>query len=294
VRGRKTISDLRFEWRSSPRRDARFEIMKVLIVIPAYNEAENIAAVIREIRSLGGSADLLVVDDGSSDATAAIAESEGAKVLRLPFNLGYGAAVQTGLIYGFEKGYGACVLTDGDGQHDPRYISDLIAQVEAGEADLALGSRFLGKADYSIPFARRVGMYIFSRLASLFTRQHITDPTSGFQAIGRRLMAFFINDNYPYDFPDADTLIRLYFAGFKIKEVPVTVRPRLHGVSMHGGARTLYYIYKIFFSILIALTQRRMLTSGGHNAADNQNNDGHHQPDSDGGDNTTRATETAR
>lgn len=267
--------------------------MRILLVIPAYNEAENIASVIYEIRSLHLSVDLLVVDDGSSDITAVLAERAGAKVMRLPFNLGYGAAVQTGLLHAVEAGYDVCVLLDGDGQHDPKYISDLLTTVATGKADLALGSRFLGKADYAIPFSRRFGMYIFSKLTSLFTHQQITDPTSGFQAISRRLMIFFASDNYPYDFPDADTLIRLYFAGFKIKEIPVTVRPRLRGQSMHGGAKTLYYIYKMLFSILIVLTQRRMLRKGDTDAISNQTNDGSQQFGSDADDSAASSAKTA-
>lgn len=267
--------------------------MRILAVIPAYNEADNIASVISEIQSLRLAVDLLVVDDGSSDKTAASAERAGATVLRLPFNLGYGAAVQTGLLYAVDANYDICVLIDGDGQHDPKYILDLIGAVAEGATDLAIGSRFLGRTDYDVPLSRRLGMYMFSKLTSLFTRQEITDPTSGFQAIGRGLMKFFTNDNYPYDFPDADTLMRLYFAGFKIKEIPVTIRPRLRGQSMHTGTRIPYYIYKMLFSIFVVLTQRRMLRKGEHNAANNQTNDGLEQLGRDVDDSTTRSAKTA-
>jgi glycosyltransferase involved in cell wall biosynthesis len=204
------------------------------------------------------------------------------------------AAVQTGLLYAVEGGYDICVLIDGDGQHDPKYIADLMAPVLAGKADLALGSRFLGKADYRIPLGRKLGIYLFRKLASRFTRQQITDPTSGFQAISQRLMRFFINDNYPQDFPDTDTLIRLYFAGFRIIEVPVTIRPRLRGESMHGGAKTLYYVYKMFFSIFIALTQRRMLTQEDNHAIRNQAHDEHLQSVGDADDSPVRAAKTTR
>jgi len=268
--------------------------MKCLLIIPAHNEAENITSVITEIRSLRMSADLVVVDDGSTDATSDLASRAGARVLRLPFNLGYGAAVQSGLLYGVEAGYDVCVLIDGDGQHNPKYIADLIAPVEAGLADIALGSRFLGRADYSIPFARRLGIRLFRELASLITRQQITDPTSGFQAINNRLMRFFVNDNYPYDFPDADTLIRLYFAGFKIKEVPVNIRPRLRGESMHTAGRTLYYVYKMLFSIFIALTQRRLLMKGESNAFRDETLDGNRQPSGDDDDHSVSPAKTAR
>jgi len=252
--------------------------MKILVVIPAHNEAENIASVIAEVRSHKPGMDILVINDGSKDATAAIAKQCGVIVVNLPFNLGYGAAVQTGMIYAVDSNYDIVVLTDGDGQHDPRYISSLLEPVEQGKADLALGSRFLGKADYRLPFGRRVGMLLFSKLASFVTRQQITDPTSGFQAVSRRLMTFFVNDNYPHDFPDADTLIRLCFAGFKIKEIPVTIRPRLKGESMHSGAKTLYYIYKMFFSIFIALTQRQLLAKGEVNAISNKDTDRSSKP----------------
>jgi glycosyltransferase involved in cell wall biosynthesis len=257
--------------------------MRILIIIPAFNEAENIASVIAEVHSLNLSLQVLVIDDGSSDATSAIAQSCGATVLRLPFNLGYGAAVQTGLRYGVENQYDICVLTDGDGQHDPKYINALVSPVAEGQADIALGSRFLGKTEYKIPLSRRIGMSLFRKIASRFTHQQITDPTSGFQAIGRDLMEFFVNDNYPHDFPDADTLIRLYFAGFMIQEVPVTIRPRLKGESMHSGFSTIYYIYKMFFSIFIALTQKKMLTKGKDYAIGNKDIDSSrkliHHPD---------------
>jgi len=242
--------------------------MKILVVIPAYNEAENIASVIAEIRQIDPGLDILAVDDGSADDTAQRARAAGAKVLSLPFNLGYGGAVQTGMSFAYEKNYDICVLTDGDGQHDPKYIPSLVAPVKAGEADMSLGSRFLGKAEYAIPWLRRIGMSLFSKITSWITGQHITDPTSGFQAISRDLVKFFLNDNYPVDFPDADTLIRLYFAGFRIKEMPVHIRARQKGVSMHGGSRVFYYIYKMFFSIFIALTQKSALRKEGRHALD--------------------------
>jgi glycosyltransferase involved in cell wall biosynthesis len=244
--------------------------MKTIIIVPAYNEAESIVSVITEARTLYPDLDILVVNDGSTDETPALARQCGIKLTSLPFNLGYGVAVQTGLIYAVESGYDACVLLDGDGQHDPRFISELLAPVLDGQADLALGSRFLGSADYKLPVRRKIGIYLFSRLTSLITRQQITDPTSGFQVIGRDLMQFFAKDNYPADYPDADTIIRLYYAGFRIKEVPVTIRPRKRGKSMHTGASTFYYVYKMLFSIFIALTERRVIRKGGSRVITNQ------------------------
>lgn len=268
--------------------------MRTLIVIPSHNEAENIASVINEVRSYCPRVKLLVVDDGSSDSTADIAESLNVKALRLPFNLGYGAAVQAGLLYAVEANYDACVLIDGDGQMDPRSISALIEQIENHNVDLALGSRFLGKADYSISWGRRLGISLFRRIASFFTRQQITDPTSGFQAIGRRLMEFFARDNYPADYPDADTIIRLYFAGFKIKEVPVMIRPRLRGRSMHNHLSALYYAYKMLFSIFIALTQKRMLANGGSHAFSTQDIDRRSEPAGVADNHKSRSSQAAR
>jgi glycosyltransferase involved in cell wall biosynthesis len=268
--------------------------MRTLIVIPSRNEAENIASVINEVRFYHPGVELLVVDDGSTDQTAQIAESLNVKALRLPFNLGYGAAVQAGLLYAVERNFDACVLIDGDGQMDPRSISALIEQIENHNVDLALGSRFLGRADYSISWGRRLGISLFRRIASFITRQQITDPTSGFQAIGRRLMGFFSKDNYPMDYPDADTIIRLYFAGFKIKEVPVTIRPRLSGRSMHNRLSAFYYVYKMLFSIFIALTQKRMLASGGSHALSNKDTDCRNEPAGVADDHKPRSTQAAR
>jgi len=268
--------------------------MRSLIVIPAYNEASSITSVICEARSLYPNLDLIVVDDGSNDLTSDLAESNGARVLRLPFNLGYGAAVQTGLIYAVEANYDACILIDGDGQMDPKDISALLSQVAYNHVDLALGSRFLGETEYAVPLTRRIGISLFSKVTSFVTHQQITDPTSGFQVIGRRLMEFFVKDNYPADFPDADTIIRLYFAGFKIKEVPVTIRRRMKGQSMHGGTSALYYIYKMLFSIFIALTQRNMLAKGGDRAISDQGDDHRLKPGGDADHCEPSATETAR
>jgi glycosyltransferase involved in cell wall biosynthesis len=236
--------------------------MAALLIIPAYNEAENIESVIVEIRRQHPQLEILVVDDGSTDATADFAERAGAAVLRLPFNLGYGAAIQTGIRYGLEGGYETAVLMDADGQHDPVSLENLLSPVVSGDADLALGSRFLGDSEYRVPVSRRIGISLFSKVASIVSRQKITDPTSGYQAINRRAMAFIASDNYPPDFPDADTIIRLHFAGIRIREVPVRIRQRQRGVSMHNRWSILYYLYKMSLSILVALLQRRSLRKG--------------------------------
>lgn len=222
------------------------------IIIPAYNEAERITATINSIKQYSN-ADIIVVSDGSTDETAKEAITLGAKVIELPFNLGYGAALQTGFKYALSKGYRFAVQIDADGQHDPSAIQSLIEPVSRGDVDITLGSRFLGGGDYKAPFARRIGMILFSIVVRVVTGRNVTDPTSGFQAMNRRVMEFYASDAYPTDYPDADVIIMLHRRGFTFKEVPVIMK-RLPGkVSMHSGLKPFYYTFKMFLSIFVTL-----------------------------------------
>ncbi|RME80667.1 MAG: glycosyltransferase family 2 protein [Caldilineae bacterium] len=232
--------------------------MSILVIIPAYNEAENLPHVLPRLRQYLPEADILVVDDHSQDATATVARRLGAKILRLPNNLGYGGAVQTGFRYAAQRGYDYGIMMDADGQHDPASVPDLLAPVLAGSADLALGSRFTGSMTYHASPVRRLGMRLFAFLASLLTGQTITDATSGFQAMTGEVMAFFAEENYPSDYPDADTILMLHYAGFRIREVPVTMHSRLSGKSMHGNSlKALYYIAKMLLSMTIVYFRYR-------------------------------------
>lgn len=224
---------------------------RMLVIMPAHNEAPNLPRVIAELREALADAEILVVDDCSTDETAAVAARLGAKVVSLPCNLGYGGAVQTGFRYATEQGYAFGLLMDADGQHDPMSAPRLLAEVRSGETDVALGSRFLGETTYNVPVARRWGMAFFRAIVAWMSKQRFTDPTSGFQALNRDVMRFFARDNYPTDYPDADTILLLKFAGFRVKEVPVTVHARLSGRSMHAGWKPLYYIFKMLLSILM-------------------------------------------
>lgn len=243
--------------RSSPGTGGWFSMAtapgKTLVIMPAHNEAANIAQVLNEVRATSPGLDVLVVDDFSTDETAAVAARAGARLLRLPCNLGYGGAVQTGFRYAVRNGYEFGVLMDADGQHDASCIPHLLRVVQEGQADLALGSRFLGRMEYRTTFVKRTGMAVFRELVSRVIGQRITDPTSGFQALNRDVMTFFAADNYPIDFPDADTILLLHFAGFCLKEVPVVMRERLSGVSMHSSWKPFYYVFKMFLSIFIVL-----------------------------------------
>ncbi len=232
---------------------------RLLVVMPAHDEEASIGSTLERVRVALPEADVVVVDDFSRDRTAAIATDHGAHVVRLPWNLGYGGAVQTGFKYAVEKGYDVVVQMDADGQHDPASARALLAPVLAGEADVALGSRFLGMARYHIPPLRRLGMKVFGTIVTFVTRQSFSDPTSGFQALDRRALEFFARDNYPSDFPDADTLILLTLAGFRIREVPVTMEARVAGTSMHSNLKAIYYVAKMTLAIFMVLLRRRRL-----------------------------------
>jgi len=232
------------------------EPYRLAVIIPAYNEAGRITSTISDVRKYTGS-DIIVISDGSTDGTAEEARALGAKVLELPFNLGYGAALQTGFKYALERGYRYAVQMDADGQHDPSAIQALIEPVLKGDADMTLGSRFLGGGDYKAPFARRVGMALFSVIVRVITGRKVTDPTSGFQAMNKRVMKFYASDAYPVDYPDADVIIMLHRRGFTFREIPVTMK-RLHGkVSMHSGLRPFYYTFKMFLSIFVTLLRSK-------------------------------------
>jgi glycosyltransferase involved in cell wall biosynthesis len=224
-----------------------------VVVIPAYNEAANIADVIAGVQAQLPRATILVVDDCSPDDTAEVARQCGATVLSLPINLGDGAARQTGFKYAARLDADWLVQVDGDGQHRPESIPALLAPIQAGEADLVIGSRFLGEGDYRAQAGRRIGMELFGAVASWATGRTITDPTSGFRAMNRRAYRFFCGQAYPQQYPDADVLIAAYRAGLRLMEVPVRMRQSTTGQTIHAGLRPLYYVYKMALSIFVTM-----------------------------------------
>ncbi len=228
-----------------------------LIIIPAYNEGARIGEVVHRVREINPDFDVVVVNDGSRDDTDQAARAAGAIVVSHPFNLGYGVAIQTGYKYALTKGYDFVVQMDGDGQHDPSYISQLLAPVVAGEADFAIGSRFLGIGSYDPSLIRRLGMKFFCKLVSALIGKHITDSTSGYQAFNRRVIRFFTTEVFPYDYPDADMLLTLHRADFRIREVPVRMHGNASGKSMHAGWKPLYYIFKMLLSIFVTLLRKK-------------------------------------
>jgi len=229
---------------------------RILLIIPAYNESGNIERTVEEARGVSVDCDILVVDDGSLDDTAARARAAGARVISLPFNLGVGGAVQTGFVYALRAGYAVAVQVDGDGQHDLAFLGDLLDPVVQGQADIAVGSRFIGPYQgYRSSFVRRIGIQFFARLISFLTRSRVTDPTSGFRAFNLRALRVFAGD-YPLDFPEPESIVAATMHGLKLCEVPVQMRKRLYGASSIRYLKTLYYMIKVTFAILLDTLKR--------------------------------------
>jgi glycosyltransferase involved in cell wall biosynthesis len=226
-----------------------------LIVIPAYNEEEHIANVLREIRESNLSADILVVNDGSTDGTSAIAKQAGVMVLDLPFNLGYGGAIQTGFRFATEFGYEFVVTLDGDAQHSPYFVNNLIETMQREKADVVIGSRFI-EGTYHMGVFRKMGVRLFSKIAFLYTGTNFTDPTSGFQLLSRRIFSYLSRgDNYPLDYPDVNIIIALHKMRFRVVEAPVGTKEK-KGKSMHQGLRPIVYVIRMFIAIIVILLRK--------------------------------------
>ncbi|MFH2068558.1 MAG: glycosyltransferase family 2 protein [Candidatus Omnitrophota bacterium] len=230
---------------------------KILVLIPAFNESERIAAVIEGVGKYLPEADILVVDDGSGDRTAEVSRKAGARVVGLPFNLGVGAALQTGYKFAVSHDYQYLIQLDGDGQHDPSFLPFFLQSIQTSGRDLIIGSRFLSEERYEGSVTRLAGIRFFACLASVLTGQRLTDPTSGYRAIRRAVLEFCIQDLYSFDYPDADFLLVLHRAGFSMKEIPVNMNPRTGGRSQHRGLGPLSYIFKIMLSIFVTLLRKR-------------------------------------
>jgi glycosyltransferase involved in cell wall biosynthesis len=229
---------------------------RVVAVVPAYNEEGAIGKLVEEIGQHQPDVDVLVLDDCSTDETASVAQDHGAIVLRLPFNVGIGGAVQTGFRYALEQDYDVAVRLDGDGQHDPAEISKLLAPVERGEANLVIGSRFVeASGTYRPPLARRLGIRVFARLVSLLGGQRVTDTTSGFVALDRLGIELFASE-YPHDYPEVEATLVALRSGLRLRQVQVDMRERETGASSITLVRSLYYIVKVMLALLVASLRR--------------------------------------
>jgi glycosyltransferase involved in cell wall biosynthesis len=231
--------------------------LKRIAILPALNEEKSVGRVIEEIRAFDPGFAIVVVDDGSTDRTAAVAAAHGAKVLRLRFNLGIGGAVQTGYHYALENGFELAVQIDGDGQHDASQLGTLLAPLLADEADVVIGSRFANGGIYAAGRPRRLGIRLFAALASLLCRQRLTDTTSGFRAVNRRGICLFARD-YPHDYPEVEAIVMAVKQKLRLTEVPVSMRRRDSGTSSITTAQALYYVVKVTLAMVVGLTRKNV------------------------------------
>jgi glycosyltransferase involved in cell wall biosynthesis len=227
------------------------------VIIPALDEAQRLPGVLAGIRGVDPSLTILVVDDGSRDGTPQAARAAGARVAVHPFNLGYGAALQTGYRFAVANGFGLVIQMDADGQHDPRSIPAIRAACLEG-ADLVLGSRFLGSGSYRPPRMRAIGIHLFGWLASRLLGQRIRDATTGYQGLSARLCAFHARSHsFPHDYPDANMIVRAGRAGFRITEVPVLMRADPQGGKLHVGLKPIAYVLKMLVAVALEASRRR-------------------------------------
>jgi glycosyltransferase involved in cell wall biosynthesis len=238
-----------------------------LAVVPAYNEAATVGQVVRDLQAHRPDVDVLVVDDGSTDATARAALEAGAAVARLPFNVGIGGAVQTGFVYANEHGYQRMVQIDGDGQHDPGELRTLERVMDADPSvDMVCGSRFLSTdLRYPAPISRRTGIHIFAFLLSRIVRQAVSDPTSGFRLYNRRAIALFARD-YPHDYPEVEAVLMLHHHRLSMREVPVRMFERGGGRSSIRSGKSAYYMIKVLLALFVGLARRRPVVEPGEPA----------------------------
>ncbi|MGH2981345.1 MAG: glycosyltransferase family 2 protein [Solirubrobacterales bacterium] len=236
--------------------------MRILVFIPAWNEESSIEAVVDGVREALPDADLMVVDDGSTDATPARARAAGARVASLPFNQGVGAAQQTGYIYALRNGYEICAHLDGDGQHLPAELARLVEEVEAGRADMVVGSRYRDRSvarddDYRASVSRRTGQHLFRLIVSLSTRQRFTDTTSGMRAVNREAMQLF-SERYSPEFAEVESVQRAVLQGLVVEELPVRMLSRSEGRSFLTPVRSAYYIFKTLVVLLVGQFRPRV------------------------------------
>lgn len=236
----------------------------MLAVVPAYNERESVGKVVRSLHAQAPLFDVIVIDDGSTDDTAARAAAAGAEVVTLPFNLGIGGAVQTGFQYALENGYEYMAQVDGDGQHEPAELSKLLERVGSDPSlDVVCGSRFVhSESEYLAPISRRTGIHVFAFALSKILGQRVTDPTSGFRLYNRRAIRQFARD-YPQDYPEVEAVLMMHAHRLRMAEVPVKMHQRGGGQSSITTGRSLYYMIKVSLALLVGLLRKRTVVEAG-------------------------------
>ena len=224
--------------------------MKKIIIIPAYNEEENIERTVNAIHKSAQGFDYVIINDCSTDNTRKICEEKEFNIVNLPINLGIGGAVQTGYKYAYENGYDVAVQVDGDGQHDPEFLNTMADYLIEHQVDMVIGSRFIEKKGFQSSITRRMGIQFFSKLIKVLTGKTITDPTSGLRMIGRNVMEIFSRD-YPRDYPEPESIVAVLRKNMKIEEIPVVMLERQGGVSSISPKKSIYYMVKVTLAILI-------------------------------------------
>lgn len=233
--------------------------MKVLVIIPAYNESKNIKNVIEELKINNHDVDYIVINDCSTDNTKGVLKKIGANYIDLPLNLGIGGGVQTGYMYAKDYGYDVAIQLDGDGQHDSSYLNKLIEPILNNEVDCVIGSRFIDNKGFQSSFLRRVGIKFLSLLIRILCGVKVYDVTSGFRAVNKELIELFSRD-YASDYPEPEAIVTLTMNGYTIKEVPVEMRERQGGVSSIHSFKSIYYMIKVSMAIILKrLTARRTI-----------------------------------
>ena len=239
------------------------EELRRVAIVPALNEELTVPRVIDELRAFDPGLVVVIVDDGSVDRTSEVAAARGAVVLRLPFNLGIGGAVQTGFRFAYEQGFDIAVRVDGDGQHDPLQLARILEPVLRGDADIAVGSRFAAReGGYRSSRSRRAGIRLLAWIVSRIVGQRVTDTTSGFQVLNRRGIALFARD-YPHDYPEVEATVMVFRHRLRLVEVPVAMRERGSGSSSITALRSIYYMVKVLLAIFVGLFRRNVVPQEG-------------------------------
>lgn len=230
---------------------------RILVIVPAYNEQDNLPRLVDKLRRVEPKLDIIIINDHSQDETARICRELKVNTIHLPCNLGIGGAVQTGYKYAQLHGYEYAVQVDGDGQHDPNFIEELMQPILMGKADMVIGSRYINKEGFQSTAMRRLGIKYFSLLIHLLIQQKITDPTSGFRACNAKVIELF-SRFYPADYPEPESIVFIKRNGLTINEVSVIMQERLSGISSIKSFKALYYIIKVSLAIFIDKLRRNV------------------------------------
>lgn len=229
--------------------------IKKLIIIPAYNEAENIEGTVKYIREKAGDFDYIIINDCSTDETKALCEKNNFNMISLPINLGIGGAVQTGYRYALKHQYDVAVQVDGDGQHDPEFLGKMCEKLIDEDLDMVIGSRFINKKGFQSSAARRAGILYFTKLIKLLTGKTITDPTSGLRMVNRKVIEQFAID-YPRDYPEPESVVAVIKKNGKVEELPVIMHERQGGTSSISPLKSVYYMIKVTLAIIIEMIRK--------------------------------------